>query len=106
VLGGGGPAEKIAIPFHRCQKGTPLKPQVKFDSLDIVYKPETNILDIYFRHNMIWDVHTKSLSSTLSKIILYYMISKICKEPTLYKYLSCTLSCPFEVWFDFLGRGY
>jgi hypothetical protein len=40
-------AEKtIAIYFHTRQKRAPLKPQIKFDSLDIAYKSEIKLLGI------------------------------------------------------------
>jgi hypothetical protein len=66
-------AEKtIAISFYTRQERAPLKPQIKFDSLDIAYKSETKFLGIHISENMKWDALAKSLSSNLSKIC--YMI--------------------------------
>jgi hypothetical protein len=69
-------AEKtIAISFHARHKKAPLKPQIKFDSLDIAYKSETKFLGIHISESKKWDAHTKSLSSKLSKIC--YMIRSL-----------------------------
>jgi hypothetical protein len=53
-------------------KRTPLKPEVKFDGMDIAYKSETKFLGIFIGENMRWDVHVHSLTFKLSKIC--YMI--------------------------------
>jgi hypothetical protein len=69
-------AEKtIAISFHTRQKRAPLKPQIKFDNLDISYKLETKFLGIHISKSMKWDAHAQSLSSKLSNIC--YMIRSL-----------------------------
>jgi hypothetical protein len=59
--------KKKEIYFHSRQKRAPLKPQIKFDSLNIAYKPETKFLGIHISKSMKWDAHAKSLSYKLSK---------------------------------------
>jgi hypothetical protein len=61
--------------FHIVKKRTPLKPQVRFVSLDIAYKSERKFFGIHIRENTKWDMHAKSLSSRLSKIC--YMIQSL-----------------------------
>jgi hypothetical protein len=68
-------AEKmIAMSFHTWQKKGQLKPQIKFDGIDITYnKLGTTFLGIHINENMKWDGHIKYLRSKLSKS--YYVIN-------------------------------
>jgi hypothetical protein len=68
-------AKAIAVSFHTWQKKILLKPQIKFDSTDVTYKPKTKFWGIHINKNMKWDGHIKYLSSKLSKS--YYVVKSL-----------------------------
>jgi hypothetical protein len=65
----------VAISFHTWQNKGPLKPQIKFDGVDIAYKLGTKFLGIHINENMKWDGNIKYLCSKLNKI--YYVINSL-----------------------------
>lgn len=54
-----------ALLFHAWQNRSFLKPQIRFNDVDIKYKHETKFLGLHLPENMNWDVHIKNVSSEL-----------------------------------------
>jgi hypothetical protein len=52
--------EKTTAPlFHAWLNRSFLKPQIRFNDVDIKYKHETKFLGLHLTENMNWDVHIK-----------------------------------------------
>jgi hypothetical protein len=73
-------------------KEGPLKPQIKFDDVDIAYKFRAKLLGIHINENMKWDGHIKYLHSKLCKS--YYVINSL-KDITS----SCVIKSIYYVYF-------
>jgi len=54
--------------FHSNQFRLPKKNNELFSNTLIVYKPEVRFLVIYITENLKWDVHIRSLCSSMSKV--------------------------------------
>jgi hypothetical protein len=66
----------IAMSFHTIQNRNPLKPQVRFDNMDDVYKAKLKLLGIYITEKQKCNVQVGSLSPKLSKVCYIIMSLK------------------------------
>jgi hypothetical protein len=77
----------LAMSFYAREGRDLVKPQTKFGNEDIAYKSETSSLGIHIGEYMKWNVHTRSLSSKLSKFCYMIKFLKDVTSPSYKKYL-------------------
>jgi hypothetical protein len=61
--------------FHSWQNKNPIKPQIRFDKLDITYTSEIKFLRIHLMESLKWEAHIKALCSKLNKSL--YMLQAL-----------------------------
>jgi hypothetical protein len=65
----------VVISFHNRQIKFPVKPQVTFNKMNLVYTAETKFLGIYITETLKWNSHVQSLATKLGKVS--YMIKSL-----------------------------
>jgi hypothetical protein len=114
----------MTIYFCTTQNRNPLKLQVKFRNMDISYKSQSKSLGIYHVSHHIWNEikglceNTKlklSEACYIIKSLEEVMVPHAIRSIRIFKgsndatshnvHLFCSLSCPSEVWFNFLESG-
>jgi hypothetical protein len=69
--------------FHNRQIKFPVKPQVTFKKMNLVYTAETKFLGIYVTETLKWNSHVQLLATKSSKVS--YMIKSL--KETLSQYM-------------------
>ncbi|GFG28333.1 hypothetical protein Cfor_09086 [Coptotermes formosanus] len=59
--------KSAAVSFHSWQNKNPIKPQIRFNNLDITYTSETKFLGIHLMESLKWEAHIKAMCSKLNE---------------------------------------
>jgi hypothetical protein len=65
----------IAMSYHTMQNKFPVKPQVTYNSKELVYRSNTKFLGIYIEETLRWTTHLNTLRQQLCKVC--YIIKSV-----------------------------
>jgi len=69
--------------FHSRQKKCPVKPQITFNKMNLIYTAETEFLRVFIKETLKWNTHVQSLANKPSKVSFVIMSPKEIMNPCM-----------------------